>query len=125
MRRALTGVDGEEDVDPDGPGLTGVLSAGLPGRLGAGLLDPALLELGLVEPPLGCGRRLLGLEVLLELAGFSLGREVRNAPRTSSSSCTSGAAVPITRAQTQTNPKTITLNRILNLLIIARVPARG
>jgi hypothetical protein len=87
MRRALTGVAAEDGIDvfPGVPVFAEVLSAVLSGtfepELAEGLLGPAFLEL-----PLGFGRRRLGLEVLLELAGLSLGREVRNAPRTSSSS---------------------------------------
>jgi hypothetical protein len=82
MRRALTDVDGDEvGVDPDGPGLFGVLSTGL-----FGLFEPVLVEPVLLEPPVDLGFRLLGLAVVPELAGLSLGREVRNAPRTSSSS---------------------------------------
>jgi len=61
--------------------------------------------------PAGClGRLLLVFVAAPELAGFSFGRDVRNAPRTSSSCA--GAATPITTAQRQTNPKNMTLNRI-------------
>jgi hypothetical protein len=87
--------------------LSGVLSADL-----FGLFDPLLVESGLFEPLLGFGFRLPGFPAVLEPADFSLGREVRNAPRTSPSSCTIGAATPTTKAQTQTSPKTMTLNRI-------------
>src|SRR6185369_3668747 len=105
MRRALTGVAGSDGegagLCPECSGLLGVLSVGL---------------FGVVEPPpldFGCLR--LGFAAESEVVVFSLGREVRKAPRTSSSSCTSGAATPITKAQTQTNPKTITLNRITGI----------
>jgi hypothetical protein len=101
MRRALTGVAGSDGVDgffPELSGFSEVLSVGLFG----------VLEL----PPPDFGRRRLGFAATLEGVVFSFGRDVRNAPRTSSSSCTIGAATPITKAQTQTNPKTITLNRI-------------
>jgi hypothetical protein len=102
MRRAFTGV-----TDPDGcdgllsefPGLTGVLS------LSTGLF-------GFVVPPLDFGRLLLGFAEALEPTVFSLGRDVRNAPRTSSSSWGIGDATAIANAQTHTNPRTITLNRI-------------
>jgi len=96
IRRALTGVEESDGLDgcPGCPGFTGVLSVDLS-------------ELG----PLGFGRRLFTFAVLLEFAGLSFGRDVMNAPRTSSS-CNAGAAIPITNAQTQTNPKTITLNRM-------------
>jgi len=116
MRGALTGVAGLEGVVvfPEVSDFSGVLTAGLPGLE---LLAPGLLEPAFVEPLVVFGRRLLGLAVLPEVAGLSFGRDVRNAPRTSSSWIT-GAAVPITSAQTQTSPKTITLNRITNLLIM-------
>jgi hypothetical protein len=100
MRRALTGVaesDGGAGLCPECSGLMGGLSEGLFEE---------------VEPPLDFGRLWLGFAVEAEVTVFSLGRDVRNAPRTSSSSCVMGAATPITKAQTQTNPKTITLNRI-------------
>src|SRR5687768_9982141 len=60
---------------------------------------------------LGFGRRLLGL-VLPEVLAFSLGRDVRNAPRTSSWSCGAGAAVPTTTAHAQIIAKRSTLKRI-------------
>src|ERR1044072_925898 len=100
MRRALTGVagsDGGFGFFPEFSGFPGVLSVGL---------------FGVFEPLLDFGRRRLGFAATPDLVVFSLGREVRNAPRTSSSSCTIGAATPITKAQTHTIPKTITLNRI-------------
>ena len=55
------------------------------------------------------GRLLLGL-VELDVAFYSFGRDVRNAPRTSSPSC-GGTATPIA-AHMKTNPKRIALNRI-------------
>jgi hypothetical protein len=58
------------------------------------------------------GRRLLGLAVLPEDAGFCLGRDVKNAPRTSSWSCGADAALPITTAHAQIVAKRSTLNRI-------------
>jgi len=80
----LTGVGVDEEGDGLGLGLgvLGVLSV-LPE-----LPDPVPPELGPVEPPPDgvVFLRLLVLGVLLELAGLSFGREVRNAPRTSSSS---------------------------------------
>jgi hypothetical protein len=115
----LTGVGADEEGDGLGVGFwgLGVLSVlavlpeppVLPEPL---FPEPPLLP---VEPPPSGGFGFLRppvFGVVLELAGLSFGREVRNAPRTSSSSWTSGAAVPITRAQTQTSPNTITLNRI-------------
>src|ERR1051326_814673 len=98
-RRALTGVEDSDGLGPgfDGPGLTGVLSGGL---------------FGLFEPVVDFGRRRLGLAVVPPVfAGLSFGRDVRNAPRTSSS-LTGGAGIPITTAPRKTSPKTITLNRI-------------
>src|SRR5205085_27927 len=56
------------------------------------------------------GLRRFGFVAGPKVAGLSFGRVVRNAPRTSSS-CT-GAAIPITTAHRQTNPKAMTLNRI-------------
>jgi len=87
MRRALTGVVGVDGLDdvavfPEESGLPVVLSA-LSERL---LVEPVLLEPGFVEPPTGFGRHLFGLAVLPEGAGLTFGRDVRNAPRTSSSS---------------------------------------
>jgi len=79
------------------------------------------------------GRLLLGLRAP-EVDVFSFGRDVRKAPRTSSS-CTGGAAIPTTTVQRQTNAETITLNRIEISLLLTRyskffrrfvdVPARG
>jgi len=105
MRGALTGFRGVEAVEgvEDAAGvsvLAGVLAEVLSGDLP-----------GLFETAAALGRRLFGLVAVPELAGFSLGRDVRNAPRTSSS-CTKGAAVPMTIAHRQTNPNTITLTRI-------------
>src|ERR1700752_1431642 len=99
MRRALTGVTGSGGIGflPELSGFTGVLSGGL---------------FGVFEPPPDLYLLRLGFADASDVAGFSFGREVRNAPRTSPSSCTIGAATPITKAQTQTNPRTITLNRI-------------
>jgi hypothetical protein len=102
MRRAFTGVEGSDGVDvcPACGGLVGVLSTVLSVDL--------LVSLG----PVVFGRRLLlTFGVVLEPAGLSFGREVMNAPRTSSS-WTIGAVIPIASAQTQTNPRTMTLNRI-------------
>jgi hypothetical protein len=51
------------------------------------LVEPVLLDpLEVETPPAGFGFRWLGLAVVPELAGLSFGREVKNAPRTSSSS---------------------------------------
>src|SRR5687767_9061232 len=55
------------------------------------------------------GRFLLGL-VDLVFAFFSFGREVRNAPRTSSPSC--GGTATAKAAHMKTKPKRIALNRI-------------
>src|SRR6185295_18049148 len=102
MRGAFTGFDGPVEVDD--PEVSGCFPGCFSG------VFSGLFEIG------GCfGRLLLGLAVVPEVADFSLGREVRNAPRTSSS-CITGAAIPITTAQRQTNPKTMTLNLISNLL---------
>src|ERR1051325_6680913 len=95
-RGAFTGVEGSEGVD-DGPGVfcfSGVFS-GL-----AGLLWPTVVF---------C-RLWLGLLAVPVFAGFTLGREVMNAPRTSSSCAVT--AIPIAKLQKQTNAKTMTLNRI-------------
>ena len=92
----FTGFEGSEDTTgPDGPGFSGCFS-GL-----AGLFEVTLF-----------GRRLPGLLDEVEGVVFSFGRDVRNAPRTSSS-CITGAAIPTTTAHKQTNPKIITLNRII------------
>src|ERR1051325_5705083 len=91
-RRALTGVDDSDGVGVgfDGPALPVVLSGGL----------------------FGFGRlRLVLVDVPPELTGLSLGRDVINAPRTSSPSWNAGAAMPIPTAQRQTSPTTMTLNR--------------
>jgi|SRR5215216_3675698 len=97
-REALTGFEGSDVVD-DGPevvaGFPVVFSGGLPGLPGATDVF---------------GRLRLGLLAAPELAGFSFGREVRKAPRTSSSCAV--AAIPKAAAQQQTNPKTMTVNRI-------------
>ena len=99
MRGVLTGFKDVLGAEP-GPEVTGVLLLLFSDGFAVGTaVDFGRLRLGLAAAP--------------ELAGFfSLGREVKNAPRTSSSSCTGGAAVPITAAQRKTNAKTITLNRI-------------
>src|SRR5689334_2329409 len=93
-RGAFTGVAGS---DGGVFVLSGVLSGPLP---------------GLFEPPGALGFLLLGLTVavvepVLEFAVFSFGREVRNAPRTSSS-CRL-AETPTPKALRQTNPKIMTL----------------
>src|SRR5215510_4556354 len=95
-RCAFTGVAGSDGVDdgPDVPGFS-VFSGGLPGLFGPGVVL-VRLRLGLAAVPV--------------FAGFSLGREVRKAPRTSSSCAV--AAIPIATPQRQTNAKTMTLNRI-------------
>jgi hypothetical protein len=101
MRRVLTGfvdadwVDDGVDVDVEVP-------------LGPGFFSGVLLVL---DGSVDLGRRLLVFFAVPEVAGFSFGRDVRNAPRTSPSSC-KGAANPITTAQRQTSPKAMTLNRI-------------
>jgi hypothetical protein len=102
MRGAFTGFKGVEWVE-DAAGvsvLAGVLAGVLSGDLP-----------GLFETAAALGRRLVGLVAVPELAGFSFGRDVRNAPRTSSS-CARETAVPMTMAHRQTNPNTITLTRI-------------
>src|SRR5215207_465912 len=76
-------------------GFPSVFSGGLPGLFGPGVVL-VRLRLGLADVPV--------------LAGFSLGREVKKAPRTSSSCAV--AAIPIATPQRQTNAKTMTLNRI-------------
>jgi hypothetical protein len=83
-----------------------------------GVLSLSVDLFGGLDPSPGFGRLLPGLVVVPELGAFSLGRDVRNAPRTSPSSCGIGAAIPITKAQTQTNPKTITLNRITGISLV-------
>jgi len=93
-RGAFTGVGGADGVD-DGfevPGFTGVFSGGF------------------VGPGVVLGRLRLGFAAVPVLVGFTLGREVRKAPRTSSS-CAE-AAIPIATPQRQKNAKTMTLNRI-------------
>jgi len=74
----------------------------------------------LLGPDGALGLRWLGLAVvplLLLLAGFSLGREVRNAPRTSPSCAIAATATP--KAHRQTSPKTMTLIRIAESPFIA------
>jgi hypothetical protein len=102
IRGALTGFNGV-DVATGVSVWTGVLA-------GVGVLSGDLP--GLFETAAVLGRLLFGFVAGPELAGFCFGRDVRNAPRTSSCSCGSGAAVPMTIAQRQTNPNTITLTRI-------------
>src|SRR5687768_500410 len=70
---------------------------------------PLVFSGDLAGVAVGRGRFLGGLVVELD-AGLSFGREVRNAPRTSSPSC-NGTATP-SAAQIKTNPKRIALNRI-------------
>src|SRR5688572_33436221 len=84
MRDALTGFSGV-DVGVGVSVWTGVLAV-------AGVLSGDLP--GLFETAAGLGRLLFGFVAGPELAGFCFGRDVRNAPRTSSS-CASGAAVPM------------------------------
>jgi hypothetical protein len=100
MRRALTGL--ESGVlgfdDPDGP--DGLFSGDL-------FSD----DFAVVVVDVDFGRFLGGLVLEADVAGFSLGREVRNAPRTSSSSCGGGTPTAIT-AEIRTKPKRIALNRI-------------
>jgi len=100
MRRALTGL--ESDV----LGFDVV-------ELAAGLLSVDFVTAG-ADVDVDLGRFRGGLEPVLEPAGFSFGREVRNAPRTSSSSCGGGTATAIT-AQIRTKPKRIALNRIYGI----------
>jgi hypothetical protein len=101
-RDAFTGVTGSDGLDdePEVSGFPGVFSGGLPGLLGP-TVDLVRLRLGLAA-------------VVPVFDGFSLGREVRKAPRTSSSCAV--AAIPNATSQRQTNAKTMTLNRITNLL---------
>src|SRR5215216_4849991 len=97
-RGALTGFEGPDVVDDDPEVVSGfpvVFSGGLPGLFG---------------PTVVLGRLWLGLVAAPLLAGFSFGREVMKAPRTSSSCAV--AAIPIAKPQRQTNAKTMTLNRI-------------
>jgi len=100
IRAAFTGFEDSLEDGPDGPDGPD----GFPVCFSGGFVVP-------LEPPDCFGRLLLGLAALPEVAGFSFGRVVKNAPRTSSS-CIAGAALPITTAQRQTNPKAITLNLI-------------
>jgi hypothetical protein len=95
MRGVLTGFDVVLAVDV-GPDVAGVV----------------LLFSGcfFVVVTVDFGRLRLGLAAAPEFAGFLSFREVRKAPRTSSPSCTAGAAIPMTTTQRQTNVKTITLN---------------
>jgi hypothetical protein len=96
MRGTFTGFEGSvEAVAPDELAPPVFFSVGFP---------------GLSEVAVCFGRFLVGL-VDPEVAGFSFGLEVKNAPRTSSSWIV-GAAMPMTTAHKQTNPKTITLTLI-------------
>ncbi|HTG86888.1 MAG TPA: hypothetical protein VL907_07640, partial [Pyrinomonadaceae bacterium] len=82
--------------------------------------EPPVEPVEPVEPPLfsgdlvgvgpAFGRLLDGLVDEFDDAGLSLGREVRNAPRTSSPSCSGSATARA--AHMKTNPKRIALNRI-------------
>jgi len=104
MCGALTGFEDVPAVDPEEPEepvCPGFLSVGLLSGVGAAF-----------------GRLLLGLVAVPEFAGLSFGREVRNAPRTSSLSCRAGAATPAITAQRQTNAKTMTLNRIYRISLL-------
>jgi len=56
------------------------------------------------------GRFLAGRAVELDVAGLSFGRDVKNAPRTSSPSWSGTATAKA--AHIKTNPKRIALNRI-------------
>jgi hypothetical protein len=98
MRAALTGLTGSDGLfDGPGPvGLFGFFSGVLPGSF----------------ETLALGRLLLGLLALDDAGALSFGRDVKNAPRTSPSSCGAGAAVPIATAHAQTVAKRRTLNRI-------------
>src|SRR4029453_9852048 len=63
------------------------------------------------------GRRRLGLAAGasgLALAGFSLGREVKKAPRTPSSSCGKSGTEPRTKEHTKRRAKRTTINLIDN-----------
>jgi hypothetical protein len=55
-----------------------------------------------------------GLAVAFALSVFSFGREVKNAPRTSSSSCGASGTPTITTPDIQINAKRIMLNLIKN-----------
>jgi hypothetical protein len=108
----LTGREGSLDVDGAvvaGFEVAGFDVAGFEVSCLAGVFSAGLLELFAVT--LDFGRLLLGLVAAPELAGFSFGRDVRNAPRTSSS-CKTGAAIPMRNTLRQTNAKIMTLNRI-------------
>ena len=106
----MTGFESDVAVfdDPDGP--VELLVAGLfSGDLAAAGVDVDVD----VDADVDFGRFLGGLFVEADVAGFSLGREVRNAPRTSSS-CGGGTATTIA-AQIRTKPKSIALNRIYEI----------
>src|SRR5687768_9888220 len=106
MRGALTGFNGVDVAT----GVSVLVVAGVSVLTGVGVLSRDLP--GLFETAAALGRLLFGFVAGPELAGFCFGRDVRNAPRTSSCSCGRGAAVPMTIAHRQTNPNNITLTRI-------------
>src|SRR5687768_8787072 len=107
MRGTLTGLRGSDALfDTVGPAVAGAV-VGL--ELFSGDFSGVLPGL---PTTVDFGRRLLGLFAESEAGVFCFGRDVRNAPRTLSSSCSAGAAVPITTAPTQTIAKRRTLNRI-------------
>jgi hypothetical protein len=118
MRGALTGCEGSVEVG--GSGVLGFVVAGfdVTGFEVAGFVAVVFSGdlLGLFGATFVFGRFLPGLVAGPEVFGFSFGRDVRKAPRTSSS-CKAGAAVPRMNTLRQTNPKTMTLDRITNLLV--------
>ena len=108
----MTGFESDVAVFDDAAGPDELLAAGLfSGDLAAaGVDDDVDVD---VDADVDFGRFLGGLFVEGDVAGFSLGREVRNAPRTSSS-CGGGTATTIA-AQIRTKPKSIALNRIYEI----------
>src|SRR5690242_14678602 len=75
------------------------------------VVDPPDFSGELDGVALGRGRFLGGLDAEPDDAGLSFGRVVRNAPRTSPSSCGGGTATA-KAAHMRTSPKRIALNRI-------------
>src|SRR5687768_8842609 len=71
---------------------------------------PVVFSVDLTGVAVAFGRLLLGLAAEPDVAGFSFGREVRNAPRTSSPSC--GGTATANAAHMKINPKRIAVNRI-------------